>query len=90
MIKVYAATKTTTVSSDGAHTWDRYTSAKGTVFEFVQHDYTGAALIQGHCFPGSKDPSGQPGQVFSFKCNQTSAFVWGQAVMQFFLAHPMP
>jgi len=90
VIQVFGMTKGTPVSSDGMHVWDRYTNAKGTVFEMIQHDYTGAALIQGHCYPGSTDPSGQPGQVFSFKCNQTAAFTWGAAVMQFFLAHPMP
>lgn len=90
VIKVLGMTKGTPVSQDSMHVWDRYTNAKGTVFEMLQHDYTGAALIQGHCYPGSTDPSGQPGQVFSFKCNQTSPFKWGEAVMQFFLAHPMP
>jgi len=90
VISAYSATKSTTVSSDGMHLWDRYVGVKGTVFEFLQHDYTGAVLTQGHCFPGSDDPSGQPGQVFSFKCNQASPFKWGEAVMQFFLTHPMP
>jgi len=90
VVAAYGATKTASVSSDASHRWDRYTSTQGTAFEFLEHDYTGAALIQGHCFPGSTDPGGQPGQVFSFKCNQASPFKWGEAVMQFFLAHPMP
>ena len=90
VIKVLGMTKGTPVSQDAAHVWDRYTNANGTVFEMLQHDYTGATLIQGHCYPGSTDPSGQPGQLFSFKCNQASPFKWGEAVMQFFLAHPMP
>lgn len=90
VIQVLGMTKGTPVSSDAMHLWDRYTNAKGTVFEMLQHDYTGAALIQGHCYPGSTDPGGQPGQVFSFKCNQSSPFKWGEAVMKFFLDHPMP
>ena len=90
VIKVLGMNKGTPVSQDAMHVWDRYTNAKGTVFEMLQHDYTGAALIGGHCYPGSTDPSGQPGQVFSFKCDQSSPFKWGEAVMQFFIAHPMP
>jgi len=90
VIKVLGMTKGAPVSQDAMHVWDRYTNAKGTVFEMLQHDYTGASLIQGHCYPGSADPGGQPGQVFSFKCNQASPVTWGEAVMQFFLAHPMP
>jgi len=31
----------------------------------------------GHCFPGSTDPGTQPGQLFSFKCQQPASFVWG-------------
>ena len=89
VIAVWGLSKTATVSSDATHSWDRYTNAGGAVFEFIQHDYTGGAIIQGHCYPGSTDPSGEPGQLFSFKCNQTAAFNWGEAVMQFFLAHPL-
>ena len=77
------------VESDSSHQWTRYKNAKGTVFEFIQHDYTGVALLGGHCYPGSTDPGGETGQLFSFKCDQTAAFNWGEAVMQFFLAHPM-
>jgi hypothetical protein len=89
VIAVWGLTKSATVSSDATHNWDRYTNASGALFEFIQHDYTGAPLIQGHCYPGSTDPSGEPGQLFSFKCNQTASFNWGEAVVQFFLAHPM-
>ncbi len=78
------------VESDTNHIWTRYQNANGTVFEFIQHDYTGAALIGGHCYPGSTDPGGAPGQVFSFKCDQPAPFVWGEAVMAFFEAHPLP
>jgi pimeloyl-ACP methyl ester carboxylesterase len=90
VVQVLGMKKGTPVSTNAEHLWDRYTNSKGTVFEMLQHDYTGATLLGGHCYPGSSDPGGQPGQVFSFKCDQTSPFVWGKAVMEFFLAHPMP
>lgn len=69
----------------------RYLSAGGTPFEFLQHDYAAATpVISGHCYPGSADPGGAKGQLFSFACAGTSAFTWGVEVMKFFVAHPKP
>lgn len=79
----------TTVESDGAHTWSRWTNASGTTFEFIQHDYQAATpILGGHCFPGSTDKGGEPGQLFPFNCVGTTAFTWGEAAMKFFRAHP--
>ncbi|MBK7395229.1 MAG: hypothetical protein IPJ34_02725 [Myxococcales bacterium] len=79
----------TTLSSDASHSRKQWTSAKGTVFEFVQHDYKAPPVtLQGHCYPGSTDKGGEPGQLFSFACTPPSAFVWGEEVMKFFVAHP--
>ena len=77
----------------------RYTNAKGTVFEFVDHDYvTDSAVgvpplgvaIRGHCYPGSTDlvPS-VPGQLMAFGCKTPpSEFHWGKMAVEFFIAHP--
>jgi dienelactone hydrolase len=89
VISVQGMSETDTVSSDAGHVWTRYQNPAGTVFEFLQHEYTGVSIIGGHCYPGSTDPSGAPGQLFSFKCDQPAAFVWGEAAMAFFQAHPM-
>lgn len=87
-VAAWKMTGPTTVTSDGAHTRQRWTSAKGTVFEFVQHDYKATSLaLQGHCYPGSTDKGGEPGQLFSFACVPPNAFVWGEEVMAFFRAH---
>ena len=75
--------------SDPTHTWTRYKNANGTVFEFIQHDYTANAILGGHCYPGSTDPGGAPGQLFPFACTPPNSFIWGEAVIEFFLAHPM-
>lgn len=76
------------VEEDESHRWTRHTGADA-VYEFIEHDYAAStALIAGHCFPGSQDEGGAPGQLFSFACVEPNAFVWGDAVMQFFLAHP--
>lgn len=81
----------TVVASDASYKRTKYTSPKGTVFEFVQHDYSAAACIvtiNGHCFPGSTDPGGLPGQACKFGCLPPNAFVWGEEVMKFFRDHP--
>ena len=77
----------------GGSDWKRtrYTSPKGTVFEFVQHDWAaGSCLIPivGHCFPGSDDPGKVPGQACSFACIPPNAFTWGEELLDFFDAHP--
>lgn len=79
----------TVIASDANYTRTRYTSPKGNVFEFIQHDYAASSIVLGgHCYPGSTDPGGQPGQLFSFACVGPNAFTWGDEVMSFFLAHP--
>jgi polyhydroxybutyrate depolymerase len=94
VIQVLAMSETATVSTDDKHLWKRWQNAKGTVFEFIQHDYVNTkpsiVPINGHCFPGSTDAGGEPGQAAPFGCDPPNAFVWGQKVVEFFLAHPMP
>ena len=68
------------VEEDESHRWTRHTGADA-VYEFIEHDYAAStALIAGHCFPGSQDEGGAPGQLFSFACVEPNAFVWGDAV----------
>lgn len=84
------------VDSSPTFTRTRWTDTVGTVVELLAHDYSSdeqvpfvsASKLQGHCFPGSTDPGDQPGQLFSFACQQTASFVWGEEVVEFFVAHP--
>jgi dienelactone hydrolase len=80
------------VAGDGTFTRTRYTSPSGTVFEFIEHNYSSTqTFTKGHCFPGSQDlqsTGGEPGQVFGFGCQPPNSFVWGDEVMKFFVAHP--
>lgn len=76
------------LSTDTNHTRTRWTNARGTTFELIEHDYAGTSpLIAGHCFPGSADPGTEPGQVASFACAGPTAYDWGTAVIDFFDAH---
>ena len=81
----------TVLSMDATSSRRRWTSPKGTVVEFFQHDYdTGNPALGGHCYPGSGDPGTASGQLFSFACKPPNAIVWGDEAMKFFLAHPKP
>lgn len=80
------------VSEDAKHRYERYLNANGTVLEWVRHDYVSDASsnlplvpdIVGHCYPGSTDPGDEPGQLYSFRCTEPTAFDWGEIVLDFF------
>ncbi len=84
------------IASDAMYTRTRWSNASGGAIEFIAHDYTSSAEVagisstrlDGHCFPGSTDPGGQPGQLFPFGCDQQAAFTWGSEVVAFFVANP--
>jgi hypothetical protein len=91
ILSAWAMGPAVVIAGDAQYTWSRYTNAQGTVFEFLEHDYVSTSpLLKGHCFPGSKDDGSVPGQLASFACVGPNAFVWGEEVMKFFKAHPMP
>jgi poly(3-hydroxybutyrate) depolymerase len=84
------------VAGDEMYDWTRYVNARGVVFETIEHDYVSSAepptplvpRLLGHCFPGSDDPGDEPGQLFPFGCDPPNAVHWGEAAMDFFIAHP--
>jgi pimeloyl-ACP methyl ester carboxylesterase len=95
IVAAWALAANGVVESGPMHSRTRW-SGGGAVVELLAHDYTSneqvpfvsASELQGHCFPGSSDPGGKPGQLFSFKCEQPAAFIWGVEVVEFFVAHP--
>jgi polyhydroxybutyrate depolymerase len=89
VVEGWAMTEDSVLSMDDDHTWTRYVSASGNVFEYIEHDYTAySTILAGHCFPGSTDIGTEPFGLKGYGCEQTSPFVWGQAVIAFFQAHP--
>jgi len=75
----------TVLSQNNAHLWTRWVLGSGNnevAFEFIQHDYS-AYRSTGHCFPGGDD-----GYAFSCKNDPNPAFIWGEAVIDFFINHP--
>jgi hypothetical protein len=59
----------------------RWTSAKGNVLEFISHNYT--SLLAGHCLP-------LKGASTLVSCYEPLDYNWGDEVVLFFKAHPMP
>jgi pimeloyl-ACP methyl ester carboxylesterase len=76
----------TIAGSEGSNYWrQRWTTAKGTAFEFISHNYTSigvGGILAGHCLPMSS------GTTF-VNCLTPVDYDWGQEVVRFFQAHPM-
>lgn len=98
MVSAWGLTANGVIASSSTYRRSRWSNASGPVLEFLSHDYSSNAQVPlvsqtkllGHCYPGSTDPGNQPGQLFSFKCDQTASFNWGEEVVAFFQAHPRP
>jgi polyhydroxybutyrate depolymerase len=81
------------IAEDTSYTHNRWTSPTGTVFETFDHAYETVsdgpwATARGHCIPGSTMDPYAP--QYAIPCQLPNAFVWGDEVMKFFIAHPMP
>lgn len=65
----------------------------GGTFETFDHAYVTVSpgpwsFAKGHCIVGSTTDPQAP--QYAIPCALPDAFVWGQEIMTFFLAHPMP
>lgn len=92
-IAAYAATGPQIVAQDADYTHDRWSSPAGALFETFDHAYQTVAdgpwgFALGHCIAGSTSDPYAP--QYAIPCQLPNAFVWGQEVMRFFMAHPMP
>jgi polyhydroxybutyrate depolymerase len=83
----------TVLTMDANYTHNQWKSPDGATFESLDHAYETVnpgpwSFARGHCIPGSTvDPQAPQ---YALPCNLPNAFAWGQEVMTFFLAHPMP
>jgi pimeloyl-ACP methyl ester carboxylesterase len=93
-VSTYGASGPTVVDSDSTYTHNRWTtSSSNLVIETFEHSYATVpdgpwASAQGHCIPGSTVDPYAP--QYAIPCQLPNSFIWGQQVMQFFLAHPAP
>lgn len=70
------------IDGDGSYRRKRWTGADGMVFDFLEHDYSGA--VAGHCIPG-------PTPDLIYGCTSNGVTLdWGKTVLQWFEEHPKP
>ncbi len=87
----YAATGPNVLVTDPGYTHNRWSGPNGAVIETFDHAYETVtpgpwSSARGHCIPGSAmDPQAPQ---YAIPCKQPNAFVWGEQVMDFFVAHP--
>lgn len=92
-ITSYGATGPTVLGSDVNYTHNRWTNASGAMIETFDHAYETVtdgpfASAKGHCIAGSTtDPYAVQ---YAIPCKLPNAFVWGEQVIAFFQAHPLP
>jgi poly(3-hydroxybutyrate) depolymerase len=90
-IASYGATGPTNLAGDAAYRDDRWTgTAEIETFDHAYETVTPGpwASAKGHCIPGSTmDPQAPQ---YAIPCKLPNAFVWGEQVLAFFSAHPMP
>ncbi|HEY5951643.1 MAG TPA: hypothetical protein VIV40_39385, partial [Kofleriaceae bacterium] len=89
----YGATGPTVIVNDPEYTHNRWTSSDGAIIETWDHAYenyptSAFASAKGHCIVGSTTDPTAP--QYAIPCQLPTKFVWGDEVMAFFIAHPMP
>jgi polyhydroxybutyrate depolymerase len=92
-IASYTATGPITVVGDANYKHERWTAPGGAVIETFDHAYETVtdgpwASARGHCIAGSTTDPYAP--QYAIPCKLPNAFVWGDEVIAFFRAHPMP
>jgi polyhydroxybutyrate depolymerase len=79
------------IAGDGHYSRKHWQDADGMALDFIEHDYGGQAVLDGHCIPGGIDV---PGAANSTPLNATTCTTgdiklnWGETVLQWFIDHP--
>src|SRR5262249_15256975 len=87
----YAATGPQVLAQDPSYTHNAWTGA--STIETFDHAYETVtdgpwSFARGHCIPGSTMDPYAP--QYAIPCKLPNTFAWGDEVMKFFVAHPMP
>ena len=78
VVESWDMTQTKVLADEPDYVWSRWTNERGTVLEFIEYEWT-TADGSGHCAPGA---AGQGG------CGTDTAVDYGQAALEFYIAHP--
>lgn len=86
-----ALTGGTEIAGDGHYSRKHWQGAAGMVFDYIEHDYGGQAVLGGHCIPGGIDISGAANNYGLNATTCTTGDIklnWGETVLQWFIDHP--
>ena len=80
VIRSWDMTASEILADEPDYRWTRWTNEQGTVLEFVEFDWT-TPTGQGHCYPGGVGSGG---------CGAGTPVHYGEAALDFYIAHPGP
>ena len=78
VVNAWDMDETEVLADEPTYRWTRWTSPQGTVFEFLEFDWSGGSL-GGHCYPGASAGVG---------CGSDTPVHYGEAALDFYIAHP--
>lgn len=78
------------VGGDDAYRRTRYEGDDGMALEYLEHDYGGQAVLDGHCIPGGTDIAGSANNLGVNATTCTTGDIninWGEIAVDWFLAN---
>ena len=78
VIESWGMTASEVLADEPTYQWTRWTNEQGTVLEFVEFDWT-TPTGDGHCYPGGVGNGG---------CGTDTPIHYGEAALDFYIAHP--
>jgi len=78
VVAAWDMTETEVLADEPDYRWTRWTSPQGTVLEFLEFGWF-RGMLAGHCYPGVATEAG---------CGSDTPIHYGQAALDFYMAHP--
>lgn len=93
LVRRLALTGGEEIEGDGHFSRKRWTGAGGMVLDYLEHDYGGQEVLDGHCIPGGTDVSGSANNNGFNATTCTTGDIklnWGEVALKWFIEHPKP
>lgn len=78
VVNTWDMTETEVLAEEPTYRWTRWTSPQGTVFEFLEFNWSGG-FLDNHCYPGASGLLG---------CGSDTPVHYGEAALDFYITHP--
>jgi predicted esterase len=80
------------IAGDGHYTRKHWQGDRGMLFDYIEHDYGGQPVLDGHCIPGGVDKSGSGKNNYSLNATTCTTgdiqINWGELALQWYIDHP--